>query len=363
METHRPLCEFEPNLVHKRNLWSLFALIAVSGMLSWPARSQDCVQCATPAVPKETASASEWVWTKHVNEVNVLFVAARKGKLIRDLSQNDISVRDDDKPPAAIVGFRTELELPLRVGMVIDTSSSVTTRFQFEQAAASIFLRQTVKPDRDLGFVSGFSDHPTLTQDFVADRDLLSQGVERLVIGGGTALYDAVRDGCHKLKQRPEQGTVARVLVVLSDGQNNAGKLHLSDAIESAQQAEVSVYAISTNYPHQLFQGHDLAASEGDTNLRQLAEQTGGRVLFPLGPRDVAKAFAKIGEELRGRYAISYRPADFTPDGRYRKIKIQARKDGKKIKIRARKGYYARVASWSGSDWEEGDGQATASAR
>ena len=153
------------------------------------------------------------------------------------------------------------------------------------------------------------------------------------------------------------------MLVVLSDGQNNAGKLHLSDAIESAQQAEVSVYAISTNYPHQLFQGHDLAASEGDTNLRQLAEQTGGRVLFPLGPRDVAKAFVKIEEELRGRYAISYKPADFTPDGRYRKIKIQARKDGRKIKIRARKGYYARVASWSGSDWGEGDRQATASAR
>ncbi len=269
MERHRPLCEFGPTSVHKRNLWPLFALIALSGMLSRPAASQDCVQCATGAAPKETASASEWVWTKHVNEVNVLFVAAHKGKLIRDLSQNDISVRDDDKPPAAIVGFRTELELPLRVGMVIDTSSSVTTRFQFEQAAASIFLRQTVRPD-DLGFVSGFSDHPTLTQDFVADRDLLSQGVERLVIGGGTALYDAVRDGCHKLKQRPEQGTVARVLVVLSDGQNNAGKLHLSDAIESAQQAEVSVYAISTNYPHQLFQGHDLAASDKNSRAQRL---------------------------------------------------------------------------------------------
>src|SRR6266478_3967093 len=214
MERHRPLCEFGPTSVHKRNLWPLFALIALSGMLSRPAASQDCVQCATGAAPKETASASEWVWTKHVNEVNVLFVAAHKGKLIRDLSQNDISVRDDDKPPAAIVGFRTELELPLRVGMVIDTSSSVTTRFQFEQAAASIFLRQTMNRDRDLGFVLGFGNYATVTQDFVGDPGLLSQGVERLTIGGGTALYDAIRTSCQKLLHRPEQATVARVLVV-----------------------------------------------------------------------------------------------------------------------------------------------------
>ena len=86
--------------------------------------------------------------------------------------------------------------------------------------------------------------------------------------------------------------------------------------------------------------------SSGNSNLHKLAEQTGGRVLLPRSPKDVTKAFAKIGEELRSRYAVSYKPADFTPDGHYRTIKIEARKTGDKLEIRARKGYYARAASW-----------------
>ena len=158
-----------------------------------------------------------------------------------------------------------------------------------------------------------------VTQDFVADLDLLSQGVERLTIGGETALYDAVRTGCQKLLHRPEQDVVARVLVVLSDGQNDAGEVSLDGAIDAAQEAEVTNYAISTNYPKPTIFGKDLAANEGNSNLRKLAEQTGRRVLFPARPKDVAKAFVRIGEELRSRYAVSYKPAD-TPDGRYRKI-------------------------------------------
>jgi Ca-activated chloride channel family protein len=316
------------------------------------AYAQDCAQCATNALLEAPVSSGEWLLTKQVNEVNVLFVATRKGKAVGDLSRNDISVRDDDKPPTAILGFRTELELPLRVGVAIDTSSSVTSRFRFEQAAASAFFHQAVNRDGDLGFVMGFENHPTVTQDFVGDPDLLSQGVERLTLGGGTALYDAVRTACQKLLHRPEQDMVARVLVVLSDGQNNAGEISLERAIDAAQEAEVTIYAISTNYSTSLGVP-DLAADQGNSDLRKLAEQTGGRILFPHDPKQLAKAFAKISEELRSRYAVSYKPADFTPDGRYRKIKIEARKTGEKLEIRTRKGYYARAASWLRSDSQE----------
>ena len=352
MEMHRPVCTLGRTLHLSGYLWLLCAFVTVFGVLCQAADAQDCAQCATNAVPEPPISTGEWLLTKQVNEVNVLFVAARKGKLIQDLTQNDITVRDDDKPPAAMLGFRTEMELPLRVGMVIDTSSSVTSRFRFEQAAASIFLRQTMNRNRDLGFVLGFSDYATMTQDFVGDPELLSEGIKQLKIGGGTALYDAVRTGCQKLVHRPEQATVARVLVVLSDGQNTAGKLRLDDAIDAAQQSEVTIYAISTNYPKS-FGVPDLSAAEGNSNLRKLAEQTGGRVLFPFSPKDVAKAFVKISEELRGRYAVSYKPADFMPNGRYRKIKIEARKMGANLEIRARKGYYARAASWLSSNSPE----------
>jgi len=86
-------------------------------------------------------------------------------------------------------------------------------------------------------------------------------------------------------------------------------------------------------------------------------------VLFPVSPKDVAKAFVKIEGELRSRYAVSYKPADFTPDGRYRKIKIEARKTGEKLEIRARKGYYARAASWLSFDSPEADRNVTKSQR
>jgi VWFA-related protein len=332
-----------------RRLWLLFALVTVLGAICQAAYAQDCAQCATNAL-LEPVPTGEWLLTKQVNEVNVFFVAAHKGSPVGGLSRNDISVRDDNKPPAAILGFRTELELPLRVGIAVDTSSSLASRFGFEQAAASAFLHQTLNRSTDLGFVLGFSDHATVTQDFAADPDLLSQGVERLRIGGGSAIYDAVRTGCQKLLHREEQDVVARVLIVLSDGQNNAGEVSLEGAIDAAQEAEVAIYTISTNYPKPSIFGEDLAAKEGNSNLRKLAEQTGGRVLFPARPQDVAKAFAKIGEELRSRYAVSYKPADFMPDGRYRKIEIQARKTGEKLEVRARKGYRARLASSLSSD-------------
>ena len=344
METQRSVRALGQGWDRSECWWLRFALAAMLGLTGQSAYPQDCPGCATEAVMEDPVSTGEWLLTKQVNEVSVIFMAARKGKPAPDLSQNDITVRDDDKPPTAILGFRTEQSLPLRVGVAIDTSNSVTSRFRFEQAAASAFFHQTVNRDRDLGFVMGFENHPTVTQDFVGDPDLLSQGVERLKIGGGTALYDAVRAACQKLRNRSEPDMVARVLVVLSDGQNNAGVVTLERAIDAAQEAEVTIYAISTNYTA-YDPEHDFAAQGGNSNLHKLAEQSGGRVLFPSNPKDVAKAFAKIEEELRSRYAVSYKPSEFTPDGHYRTIKIEARKGGDKVEIRARKGYFARAAS------------------
>jgi len=309
-----------------------------------------------------TVSASEWSFTKQVNEVHVLFLAGHDGKAVPDLSQNDITVRDDNKAPAAVLGFRTEKDLPLRVGVVIDTSSSVNSRFRFEQQAASLFLRQAVDRSGDLAFVMGFNNHATVTQDFSDDTALLSQGVQKLKVDGGTAMYDAVREACQKLQHRAEKDMVARVLVLLTDGQNNAGEANLQAAIDAAQAAEVTIYAISTNYPTSYIQ-QDLEAIAGNKNLRALVEQTGGRLLTPPGPKQVEKAFVKIGEELRSRYAVSYREADFTENGHYRKIKIEARKDGHSVEVRARKGYYARANSGNSVATQAIEGNVTLASR
>jgi VWFA-related protein len=285
-----------------------------------PMGAQAFVDRTNPKVlPRTQISSEEWSFTKEVNEVNVLFIATRHGKFIRDLSQKDITVVDDEKAPEAILGFRTEQGLPLRVGLIIDTSESVNWRFRFEQKGASAFIHQAVRRDADQAFVLGFSDKPLLAQDFSNDPELLSRGVQRLSIRGATALYDAVVAACHKLVVHPEQDMVARVLVLLSDGQSNAGRASLEEAIDIAEQSQVVIYTINTNYGY--IQGYD---HEGDRNLRRLANQTGGLMLTPGSPKEVGKAFATIARELRNRYAIAYRPADFKVDGRYREITIRA---------------------------------------
>jgi Ca-activated chloride channel family protein len=328
----------------QRFLRLLAALIAVT-LPNFPsAVAQDCAECMGNLAPEAPEMAAEWSIKKQVNEVNVFFVAAEGKQLVGDLSSNDITVRDDNKAPAAILGFHTERDLPLRVGLLIDTSDSLNSRFRFEQAAAAEFLRHTLGQTGDQGFVMGFSDHSHLIQDLTHDPDLLGQAVRRLKIGGGTALYDAVAASCRKLRQA-DGAIVARVLVILSDGQANAGDLRLEDAIDVAQRSEVTVYTISTHHPTAPMESEDPNAVLGNQNLRKLAEQTGGRVLFPGRAKEIGKAFTKITEELRSRYSVSYRPADFTNDGRYRKIGIEARKAGKKLHVRARKGYYARATS------------------
>jgi Ca-activated chloride channel homolog len=323
--------------------------LLLGSQLAPAAYGQSCAGCAiAEAMPSQPVSTSEWSFAKEVNEVNLLFVATHNGRFIDDLNQNDVTVLDDKKPPAAILGFRTERELPLRVGLVIDTSSSVTSRFRFEQRGASAFLFETLRQKDDQAFVMGFSNYPKWAQDFSSDPEVLSQGVQRLTIGGGTALYDAVAAGCQKLLVAPEQNMVARVLVVLSDGQNNAGKIDLATAIALAQQEQVAIYTVSTNYHYATdYADEDWGAKEGNDNLRRLAEQTGGRILTPPDAKSVGKAFARVAEELRSRYAIAYRPADFKADGHYRKISIAAHRPGEKLQIRTRKGYYAKLVSFS----------------
>src|ERR1700680_4635824 len=268
-----------------------------------------------------------------VNEVNVLFIATDKhGKFVRDLNQNDFSILDDHKPPQAILNFRRETDLPLHMGLLIDVSGSVNSRFDFEQGAATSFLEHTLRAGFDKAFVVGFNTHSQMAQDFTDNVQLLSAGVRRLHDGGGTALYDAVYRACKEkfLKDRPDR-PVRKAIVIVSDGEDNQSEFSKAQAIEMAQRAEVIIYAISTD--------DSGLVMRGDKVLEQLAEATGGRAFFPFKMKDITHSFAAIEDELRSQYVVSYKPANFDADGRYRSIKISSLK--KDLQVRARKGYYA----------------------
>jgi VWFA-related protein len=270
---------------------------------------------------------------KRVDEVNVVFtVTDKRDHFVKDLTQSDFRVIDNNKP-ANIQSFSRQTNLPLRVGLLIDASNSVRDRFKFEQEAAIEFLNQIIRLRYDKAFVIGFDTTPEVTQDFTDDTQALSHGVRMLRAGGGTAMYDAIYFACRDKLMQADKGELAtrRAIILLSDGEDNQSRVSREEAVEMAQRAEVIIYAISTNTS-----GIKL---RGDKILEYFAEQTGGKAFFPFKIEDVANAFTEISDELRSQYAISYKPADFIPDGKYRKIEIVA--ENKKYHVRARKGYYA----------------------
>jgi VWFA-related protein len=270
---------------------------------------------------------------KRVDEVNVLFIATDKhGKFVRDLNQSDFTILDDHKPPQSIVNFRRETDLPLHMGLLIDVSGSIHSRFEFEQNAAISFLQHSIRAGFDKAFILGFNQESKVTQDFTDNVQLLSDGIHRLQDGGGTALYDAIYKASKEkfLKDRPDHPT-RKAIVLVSDGEDNQSEKTQAQAIEMAQRAEVIIYAISTDDSGLVLRG--------DHVLEKIAEATGGRAFFPFKMKDITHSFAAIEDELRSQYVVSYRPADFDADGRYRSIEISALK--KDLQVRARKGYFA----------------------
>src|SRR3984885_10603178 len=269
-----------------------------------------------------------------VNEVNVVFTVTDKhGHYVRDLKKEDFKVVDDNKPASEVRSFHAEANLPLEVGLLVDASNSVRDRFKFEQQAAVEFLNQTIRPKYDQAFVVGFDVTPEVTQDFTDNTEMLSIGVRSLRPGGGTAMYDALYFACRdKLLKAQHVGPVRRAIILLTDGEDNQSHVKREEALEMGQRADVIVYTISTNLSG--------AGHHGDKVLERIADATGGRAYVPFQITEVANAFAAIQEELRSQYAISYKPADFISDGRYRTVEILA--EGQKgLRVRSRRGYYA----------------------
>jgi VWFA-related protein len=183
-----------------------------------------------------------------------------------------------------------------------------------------------------------------LAQDFTSDQTRAAHGVEQLAPGGGTALWDAVAFGAEKLASRPESQPVARVLVVITDGEDNSSSVSLQQAIWAAQRGQVAVYAVSTregfkDEPNKLI---------GNPALKTLSEETGGALFTPGSLGGLNRSLADLQQVLRGRYLVYYRPSSSTPDGRYHAVDIKAEKDGHKLKVYARKGYYASALIDSG---------------
>jgi VWFA-related protein len=300
-----------------------------------PPPAQPAAQPAANSAPGPGSNADAGTPTFHVgvNEVSLIFTVTDKhGHYIANLGQNDFALLDDQKAPERVNSFHQQINLPLRVGIVIDASTSIRSRFQFEHQSATEFLLQVLRAKNDRAFVMGFDVTPTVTTDWTNDQDALETGINKLEPGGGTALFDAVYVACRdKLGTSRGPEPVRKAIILISDGEDNQSRVYLPEAIKECERAETIIYAISTNWTP--------SRGEGDKVLQELAEQTGGEVFFPPSVEEMATSFKDIEEELRSQYALVYTPANFVPNGAYRTIYLYC--FDRRYTVRAKKGYFA----------------------
>ncbi len=297
-----------------------------------------------PPSQTQKPESSRTTIRRRVEVVNMIFsVLDRKNRFVTDLGRDDFKVFED-KRPQSIQYFSREMDLPLRIGMLIDTSNSVRERFPFEQEAAIDFFYNVLRRGKDKAFLMSFDIEPAVVQDFTDDAEALAKAVRSLRPGGGTTLFDAIYLAArNKLSQpNPEEQNFRRVLIVISDGQDTFSRVARSDSLEMAERAEVAIYTISTNIESLSVSTptpEKIHLAEGDKVLKELADSTGGRSFFPYRAEDLSQSFEDIGLELRSQYSLGFRPTQLVADGRFHGVEIVTERKG--VKVRTRRGYYA----------------------
>jgi len=292
-----------------------------------------------------------------VDVVNILFnVRDKRGGLIGNLEKNDFTISEEGKQQD-IKYFNRETDLPLTIGLLIDVSASQGNLIEIEKDAASQFFSQVIRK-QDLAFLISFGEDADLLQDYTNSPKLLRQGLDGLRVnsgvGGlqpgpvptmshprGTVLYDAV----YLAASDQLKGQVGRkVLVLITDGEDEGSRYNIKQAIEAAQRADAIVYGFY--YVDRAFyqrgQRGIVLGGVSDSALRQMSEETGGRVFHIERNHPLQDAFRDLQEEMRSQYAIGYTPLNSNKDGTFRKIEI--RTNNKDWKVQARKGYYATKA-------------------
>lgn len=304
-----------------------------------------------------------------VKEVQVPFsVFDKKGNLVLDLKKEDFTVSEDGVKQE-IRYFSAPANLPLRFGILIDTSSSTRPRLKFEKEAAMQLGYYVLAHSKDhQGFLMTFDHGPEVIQDYTTDPDNLTTALDGLQAAGGTALLDAIIEACEKkLMTAPGPGIPRRVLVLFSDGEDNLSRHSLDQAVEIALRADVRIFAVSAN-------GYGQNAP-GQAVLERLVKETNGQMFTPLNDLPSAafatgyiskhqiyesqnsvylpgsgqytseinaaltRALEAMGNELTNQYAIGYIPTNPNLDGTFRAIEIRTRR--KDVEIRTKKGYYA----------------------
>ena len=274
-----------------------------------------------------------------VEVVNVVVTVQEKrnGKFIDDLQAGDFRV-EEDGVRQEVKHFARQTELPLMIGLCMDTSGSVKPKLDLGKQAAIDFIRSVMR-SKDQALLVKFDTRATLLSDFISDPNVLARQIQSLFAQGGTSIYDTI---CYIAKYKMTRNRGRNVLVLLSDGVDLRSKQTFEEALRMAYQMGITIYAISTGERPSTVTLGPLAAKlsgNGDRVLKEFARGTGGKAFFPRSPRHLVSAFQKINRELRNQYSLGYVSNNKSRRGEFRKIKVKVRRRG--AHIRHRKGYFA----------------------
>jgi len=316
----------------------------------------------TPRSQDEETLRSDEVVRVETNLTNVFFTAADKHKrFVSSLKREDLRILEDGVPQQ-IFTFQQNIDLPLSLAILIDTSRSEERTLPEEKVAAQAFLEAVMRPQKDEAAVVSFTGDSTLEQGLTGNLPRLRRAIERVeyvppsgLIGGGvvvggtppisdsqqmlagsTAIWDAVFTTSNEVMRDSAEHT-RRAIILLTDGQDTSSQVHMGEAINSAVKVDALVYAIGIG------DRYSYGVDEG--SLRKITEATGGRAYFPRNESELRDAFAQIQRDLREQYLIAYAPSNKSRDGSYRRVTIEIVNpefQKQSLKLTYRPGYFAK---------------------
>ena len=259
------------------------------------------------------------------------------GQAVESLPQSAFHVYEDGVPQT-IIGFRHE-DLPVSLGLLIDSSGSMYDKRQAVDAASIDLVRLSNREDE--AFLVDFSSEAYIDQDFTSDIGKLQSGLSYIKSSGGTALYDAVIASADYLSKNAKR--TKQVLLIVTDGEDNASSATLEQTIRRVQELDgPAIYCIG------LLFGEDVSRSEARHArevLTELSEQTGGAAYFPRSLKEVDGIAHEVAQDIRTQYTIEYRSTNPPEHGGYRKVHVEAKEKGfRNLQVRTRSGYFPRVA-------------------
>ena len=333
-------------------------IVSAIGIHRADAQTPSAKPAASPTPP--VVQDEEGVIKVDTEAVNVLFTAQDKSRrLILTLKPADIQVFENGQLQT-LSAFSKQVDLPLSLSILIDTSMSQERTLPEEKMAAISFLEAVVRPEKDEVAIVSFTGESTLEQGMTSNVNRLRRAVENVrlapfsgYIGGGvvvgtppassntasgsTAIWDAIWVTSEEiLGPAPEK--TRRAIILLSDGVNTSGKKKLNEAVEAAQRAEAVIYSIGI--------GDNFTNGVDEGSLSKIAERTGGKAFFPRDEVELRKAFQQIQEEMRSQYLLSYEPTNAALDGSYRTIEVKLANpelQKQKVQLTHRKGYFAKT--------------------